>query len=79
MKLSKTQTALLLQIRNGKTLHYMPYMGHFRPSAYFSCEMKRCTSAAEALIKKGLIEKHGSWFKPEYRLTELGKQVEVEQ
>lgn len=44
----------------GVTLHYMPYSGRFNPNAYYFRDdtMKRCTAAAEALLKRGLVEKY---------------------
>ena len=58
MKLSKTQQELLDAMRAGKVVHYMRYMGRFNPVPYYflSGSMKKCTAAAETLIKKGLAE-----------------------
>lgn len=57
MKLSKTQAELLEAMRGGVRCRYMPYMGNYNPSSYYfrSDTMKRCTAAANALLKKGLV------------------------
>jgi len=59
MRLSKTQTELLEAMKTGVICWYMPYMGRLNPTAYYyrSDTMKRCTAAARALLKKGLVEK----------------------
>lgn len=43
----------------GAICYYQPYMGRFNPSAYYfrNDTMKRCTAAAEALVKRGLVER----------------------
>ncbi len=58
MKLPKTQQELLDAMQSGVVVHYMPYMGRFRPNAYYYRRdtHKRCTAAAEALLEKGLVE-----------------------
>ncbi len=58
-ELSKTQAELLEAIQNGVVCHYMPYAGRFNPTAYYfrNDTMKRCTAAAKALCRKGLVEK----------------------
>ena len=68
MKLSKTQSELLQKLQSGETLHYIAYMGRYNPNAYFFCGATRCTKAADALIKKGVVERCGNQWKPEYRL-----------
>ena len=63
-KLSRTQQELLEAMRGGVVCHYMPYSGRFNPTAYFyrSDNLKRCTAAAEALLKKGLVDEYDkSW------------------
>lgn len=63
-KLPRTQQELLDAMRGGVTLNYLPYAGSFNPVAYYfrSDNMKRCTAAAEALLRKGLVEKFNeSW------------------
>ncbi len=59
MKLSKTQQELHEAMLRGVTCHYMPYSGRFNPSAYYfrSDTMKKCSKAAAALLKLGLVER----------------------
>jgi hypothetical protein len=58
--LPKTQADLLTALRSGVTLHYMPYMGTFNPTAYYFRDdnHQRVTAAATALLSKGLAEKY---------------------
>lgn len=58
--LPKTQAELLEALRSGVTLHYMPYMGTFKPTAYYFRDdnRQRVTAAATALLSKGLAEKY---------------------
>jgi hypothetical protein len=58
--LPKTQADLLTALRSGVTLHYMPYMGTFNPTAYYFRDdnYQRVTAAATALLSKGLAEKY---------------------
>jgi hypothetical protein len=60
MKISKTQQELYDAMKNGVKVSYMPYMGRFRPNAYYFRydNNKRVTAAAEALLKRGLAEKY---------------------
>lgn len=57
-RLSRTQQDLFEAMKSGVYCKYMPYQGRFNPTAYYyrSDTMKRCTAAAEALLKKGLVE-----------------------
>lgn len=57
-QLPPTQKELLAAMKKGAVCHYMPYMGRFRPNAYYfrSDTMKHCTAAARALVEKGLVE-----------------------
>ena len=77
MKLSATQTHLLTQLQGGAVLHYMRYMGSLNPKPYYFCsdDCKRCTKAAEALIEKGLVDRHkeNSYSDPTFSLSETGK------
>lgn len=58
--LPRTQADLLEALRKGVTLHYMPYMGTFNPTAYYFRDdnHQRVTAAATALLNKGLAEKY---------------------
>lgn len=59
-KLSPTQAELLEAMTvKGVIVYYMPYMGRFRPNAYFfrSDTSKHCTAPAKALEKRGLVER----------------------
>lgn len=60
MKLTERQQELLDAMKRGAVVHYMPYAGRFNRSAYYfrNDTMKRCTAAAEALLKKGLAERY---------------------
>ncbi len=60
MKLPKTQHELYEAMKTGVTCFYMPYMGSFRPDAYYfrTDTHKRCTAAAEHLLKRGLVERY---------------------
>lgn len=57
-KLSKTQQELYEAMRAGAICFYMPYMGRFRPNAYYfrNDTNAHCSTAARALLKKGLVE-----------------------
>ena len=57
--LPKTQADLLEALRNGVEVLYMPYRGWFNPTPYYfrKDNGKRVTAAANALIRKGLVEK----------------------
>lgn len=83
MKLSATQAKLLAQLQGGAVLHYMCYMGRFNPTPYYFCssDMERCTKAAEALIKKGLVQSHKkhNYSDPTFSLTEYGKAFQIPQ
>lgn len=59
--LSQTQQDLFDAMRRGVVVHHMPYMGRLNPSAYYFRDdtNKRCTSAALALISKGIAESRG--------------------
>jgi hypothetical protein len=61
--LSKTQAELLAALRAGVGVHYMPYAGRFNPRAYYfrADTYKRCTAAADALIRRGLAKLEGGW------------------
>lgn len=65
MNLTKTQLEVLKELsKNGCEAHYMPYMGSFRPSAYWflSSNHKRCTKQIEKLIKLGFVNRiQRSW------------------
>lgn len=58
--LSKTQRELYVAMKAGAICHHMPYRGRFNPNAYYfrSDTMKRCTAAAEALLRRGLVERY---------------------
>ncbi len=58
MKLSKTQSELLDALRAGVRVIYMRYMGRFNPNPYYfrNDTHSHCTAAAEALLKKGLVQ-----------------------
>lgn len=58
--LSKTQRELYEAMLNGETVHYMPYLGRFRPDSYYfrSNGCRRCTAAAVALLSKGYAERY---------------------
>lgn len=60
LRLPKTQQELYAAMKAGAICHHMSYRGSFNPTAYYfrSDTMKRCTAAAEALLKRGLIEKY---------------------
>ena len=77
MKLSPTQAKLLTQLQGGAVLHYMRYMGRFNPDPYYFCsaDNRRCTRAAEVLIKKGLVQRHKEYRYSDltFTLTEAGK------
>ena len=79
MKLTKTQIELLLYMQEGARLFYMPYMGRFRQNPYYFAasdkgERLRCTVAADALIKKGLIiRSQKGWEDPTFCLSESGR------
>lgn len=56
-KLSRTQQELLDAMKEGVTCFYMPYIGRFGGAYYFrSDNHARCTSAANALFRMGLVE-----------------------
>jgi hypothetical protein len=59
-ELSKTQAELLEAMKNGVACWFMPYMGSFRPTAYYYRDDtgRRCTAPARALLEKGLVEIH---------------------
>lgn len=63
MKLSKTQQNLYDAMKHGVICHYMEYMGRFRPRPYYfrTDTHKHCTAAANALVKKGLVEKYNQY------------------
>lgn len=60
MKISKTQQELLGAMQKGVVCFYMPYAGRFNPNPYYfrSDTRKRCTAAAEALLKRKLVERY---------------------
>ena len=76
MKLTKPQEDLLRAIQQGVTLRYMEYNGRqTTPYFYRGDNGAKCTVAAEALVRRKLIEfyrevPHG---KARYRLTEAGR------
>lgn len=76
--LSKTQQELLDYLRAGGVCIHAPYAGRFNPSAYWyrRDSFKRCTAAAEALIKKGLAEEFDkNWRGNKLRAKALGEQA----
>lgn len=76
MKLSKTQSDVLLKLQAGGTLHYMQYMGGSSRAYYFVNVGGACTKAAEALIKKGLVRdfRTNPFGRNDFRLTDAGKE-----
>jgi hypothetical protein len=60
MKLSKTQIEVLKELgQEGSFLHFMPYMGSFRPTPYyfFTGNMKHVRfNTVSSLVEKGLAK-----------------------
>jgi hypothetical protein len=61
-KLSATMLSVLIELRKPEAfLHYMPYMGSFRPNPYYffheSMKHVRC-STVNGLIERGLAESY---------------------
>ena len=64
MKLTTTQEDVLTRMKAGAIAHYMPFMGRFRPNAYWflSDNQKKCTKAIEKLLKLNIIKITKSGF-----------------
>jgi len=60
MKLPKTEQELYDAMKAGAVVYYMPYMGRFRPNAYYfrSDNHKRCTAVVKKLLSKDLVERY---------------------
>lgn len=76
MKLSKTQLEVLKALgQEGSFLHFMPYMGNFRPNPYYflNLDMRHIRfNTVEALTTKGLV-KSATDGRDKIFITEEGK------
>ena len=57
-KLTDRMTDLLMAMRRGAEVYYMPYMGRFNPNPYCfrGDTMARCTVEMNGLKDRGLVE-----------------------
>ena len=57
-KLTDRMTDLLMAMRRGTEVYYMPYMGRFNPNAYCfrGDTLARCTVEMNGLKDRGLVE-----------------------
>jgi len=78
-KLSKTQQELLDAMKAGVTVGYMPYAGRLNPNAYYwrQDNFTRVTTAANALLEKGLVEAFNKSWRGHQLRIKSGAEVKL--